>query len=207
MPRLPCTKTTPRKRKGGSPTESATCWTIGSTKRGTDGSMYIVSKLDKSQRWVRKFPKSSPRPPKSPRSPKSCPRSPKSPSSTKSPPRSPKRARKVRTPPSKSDIYSSLHAFWGFLADGKGTILVRKDKSHEVKVTPYKSRSATATWLKKVSAEAESDPSVVAILSSAMSYDAYETLERKAKGKSVEYVIQNYKKFFDHYGGKEYIGF
>lgn len=70
MPRSPCTKTSPRKRKGGSPTDSATCWTVGSRKKGTDGSVYTVAKIGKSQRWVKS--------PKSPKSPRASHKSPKS---------------------------------------------------------------------------------------------------------------------------------
>ena len=38
-------------RRGGAPTESATCRTVGARKRGTDGSVYVVVASGKSQRW------------------------------------------------------------------------------------------------------------------------------------------------------------
>ena len=53
MPRVPCKKKTPRTRRGGAPTDSATCWTVGSEKRGADGSMYVVVPHGSSRRWSR----------------------------------------------------------------------------------------------------------------------------------------------------------
>jgi len=43
----------------------------------------------------------------------------------------------------------------------------------------------------------DDDPNIVAVLSSNLSQDAYEVyLYPKAKDKTVEYVIKNYKKYF-----------
>lgn len=47
----------------------------------------------------------------------------------------------------------------------------------------------------------DADPNIVAVLSSNMSQDAYELyLYPKARNNTVEYVIQNYKKFFKSLG-------
>ena len=40
-------------RKGGAPKESATCYTIGHKKKGTNGKLYKVVKSGKSRRWVK----------------------------------------------------------------------------------------------------------------------------------------------------------
>jgi hypothetical protein len=47
----------------------------------------------------------------------------------------------------------------------------------------------------------DDDPNIVAVLSSNMSQDAYEVyLYPKAKDQSVDYVINNYKKYFKSQG-------
>jgi len=49
--------------------------------------------------------------------------------------------------------------------------------------------------------EFDDDPNIIAVLSSNQSQDAYEVhLYPKAKDKTVEYVIKNYKKFFKRWG-------
>lgn len=99
--------------------------------------------------------------------------------------------------------FKDLHSLWLFLTD-KGFIVVYKDKSHEVMTSPYKTHSATAKWMGRSSKEAMSDSNVEAVLLSAMSYDSYEQLMKKAKGKSPKYVIDHYKKFFTSQVAKEY---
>ena len=227
MPRQPCTKTSPRARKGGAPRESATCWTVGSRKKGTDGRMYEVRKLSKSQRWVpaKGSAKKKARSPAAPAAAtqKSAARkspAPKRRSSAKksSRPASAKRKKSAASPDKKrgvrkakhsaktpNDYYADLEAFWGLLAQGRGAVLVYADKSHEIQVTPHKTRPATDRWYRKLVQQADDDDDVVAVLSSARSYDSYEALAKKAKGKGVEHVIRNYKKFFESLGGKDYV--
>lgn len=53
MPRQNCTDSRPKKRQGGSPQISATCYTIGSIETGTDGQSYEVRPWGKTQRWVK----------------------------------------------------------------------------------------------------------------------------------------------------------
>ena len=82
-----------------------------------------------------------------------------------------------------------LETFWGELAAQKKLILIYKDgpKSVNIKTKKYQT----------IVAEFEEDKDVLAILSSNQSQDAYEQyLYPKAKDKSVEYVIKNYKKYF-----------
>jgi hypothetical protein len=57
------------------------------------------------------------------------------------------------------------------------------------------------TAMKKENDSLNKDPNIIAVLSSNMSQDSYELfLYPKAKGKSVEYVIKNYKKIFKPIG-------
>jgi hypothetical protein len=80
-----------------------------------------------------------------------------------------------------------LEKFWRGLAEAKYVIVIYKNGKHK-KVT-VKNNAIYDTF--------DADENVVAVLSSSMSQDAYETsLYPKAKGKTVDYVIKNYKKFF-----------
>ena len=79
-----------------------------------------------------------------------------------------------------------LEAFWNDLAAQKYVVLIYKDKTHKY----VKQKADTID-------KCEEDNNVVAILSSNPSQDAYEVyLYPKAKDKSVDYVIKNYKKYF-----------
>ena len=40
-----------KNRKGGAPKETATCYTIGHKKKGTNGKWFKVVKFGKSRRW------------------------------------------------------------------------------------------------------------------------------------------------------------
>ena len=86
-----------------------------------------------------------------------------------------------------------LEAFWGDLASGKKVVLVYKDGSNKTVSLPDRKTKKYQTMM----LEFEEDKDVLAILSSNMSQDAYELyLYPKAKDKSVDYVIKNYKKYF-----------
>ena len=86
-----------------------------------------------------------------------------------------------------------LEKFWGELASGKKVVLVyRNGTNKQVSLPNIKSKKYQSMML-----EFEEDKDIVAILSSNMSQDAYEVyLYPKAKDKSVEYVVKNYRKFF-----------
>ena len=88
-----------------------------------------------------------------------------------------------------------LEKFWKELASGKKVVLIEKDK-HKMHNMP-----TSNTAMKKEYDSFNEDPNIIAVLSSNMSQDSYELfLYPKAKGKSVEYVIKNYKKFFKPIG-------
>ncbi len=88
-----------------------------------------------------------------------------------------------------------LEKFWKELASGKKVVLIEKDK-HKMHNMPTSNIA-----MKKEYDSFNEDPNIIAVLSSNMSQDSYELfLYPKAKGKSVEYVIKNYKKFFKPIG-------
>ena len=80
-----------------------------------------------------------------------------------------------------------LHKFWMDLANTKYSIFIYKNKSYKI----------IRKNIKEEQEKAEDDNNVVAILDSGPSFDAYRELYRKAKNKSVEEVIKNYKKYFN----------
>ena len=80
-----------------------------------------------------------------------------------------------------------LHKFWTDLADTKHSIFIYKNKSYKI----------IRKNIREEQEKAEDDNNVVAILDSGPSFDAYRELYRKAKNKSVEEVIKNYKKYFN----------
>ena len=85
-----------------------------------------------------------------------------------------------------------LEAFWGDLASGKKVVLIYKDGPKNIDMPNMKTKKYGSMM-----AEFEENPEVLAILSSNMSQDAYEVyLYPKAKDKSVDYVVKNYKKYF-----------
>ena len=86
-----------------------------------------------------------------------------------------------------------LEYFWSELATGKNVVLIYKDGTHEYIDLPKR----TTKKYKSIFNNFDEDNNIVAILSSNLSQDAYEQyLYPKAKDKSVDYVIKNYKKYF-----------
>ena len=89
-----------------------------------------------------------------------------------------------------------LEEFWRSLASGKKVVLIEKGGSHKVFDMPTGKMTN-----QKMYSTFEDDPNIIAVLSSNMSQDAYEVyLYPKAKDKSVEHVIKNYKKYFKSVG-------
>jgi hypothetical protein len=85
-----------------------------------------------------------------------------------------------------------LENFWRQLS-GKNVIVIYKDKKYKYINLPKR----TTQKYKKLFDEFDKDDNIVAVLSSSLSSDAYELgLYPKAKDKSVEFVIKNYKKYF-----------
>jgi len=85
-----------------------------------------------------------------------------------------------------------LEKFWNNLASGKNVVLIYKDGSYKIKKLENTTKRKKEQYLKW-----DEDSSIVAILSSSMSSDAYTMyLYPKAKNKSVKEVIKNYKHYF-----------
>lgn len=86
-----------------------------------------------------------------------------------------------------------LEKFWEGLAANKYVIVIYKNGKHKKVNMPNVKTKQFATAYN----EFDENPEVEAVLSSNLSQDAYEVhLYPKAKDKSVEYVIKNYKKYF-----------
>lgn len=86
-----------------------------------------------------------------------------------------------------------LEKFWGNLASGKQVILIYKSGDHKYVNLPKRFTEKYQCMM----AEFNADKEIVVVLSSNQSQDAYEVyLYPKAKDKSVDYVIKNYKKYF-----------
>lgn len=86
-----------------------------------------------------------------------------------------------------------LEKFWQGLASEKYVVVIYKNGKHKYVKPPKKSTD----FYNKL----DDDKEIDAVLSSKLSQDAYEThLYPKAKNNSVEYVIQNYKKYFKSMG-------
>jgi hypothetical protein len=90
---------------------------------------------------------------------------------------------------------SSLQNLWAALAEGEATILVYKDGNRKT-ITSLKTPQARRNATSKAIDDAQEDPRVRAILSSCRSYDCFERLEKKAKGKSVEQVLDHWQKYW-----------
>jgi hypothetical protein len=89
-----------------------------------------------------------------------------------------------------------LEEMWQSLASGKKVVLIYKTGEHKLFTMP-----AGKMAVRKMFNQFDDDPDIGAVLSSNMSQDAYELfLYPKAKDKSVDYVIKNYKKYFKSAG-------
>ena len=86
-----------------------------------------------------------------------------------------------------------LEKFWSDLASGKNVVIIYKDNSHKYSPLPNRHTKKYKSFF----TDLDSDPNVIAVLSSAISQDAYELyLYPKAKTQTVDYVIKNYAKYF-----------
>lgn len=85
-----------------------------------------------------------------------------------------------------------LEQFWRQLTD-KYVVVIYKDGKHKYINLPNRKTQK----YKKLFDDFDNDNNIVAVLSSSSSQDAYELgLYPKAKDKSVDFVIKNYKKYF-----------
>ena len=93
-----------------------------------------------------------------------------------------------------------LEKFWQDLASGRKVVVIyatpSNASSHKIVTMPTGKNAIRAMF-----DSFDADPTIVAVLSSNMSQDAYEVyLYPKARDNTVDYVIRNYKKFFKSSG-------
>jgi len=88
-----------------------------------------------------------------------------------------------------------LEQFWQRLANGN-VILLYKNGKHQYVTMPKRHTKKNKTLYH----EFDNNTEIKSVLTSNPSQDAYEVyLYPKAKNKSVDYVIKNYKKYFDYF--------
>ena len=165
------------------PTASATLFKPGTTKTGNDGNKWaIVADTRGVQRWQLK-------------------KKPTTTTTTMKQRRRHKSARVLAMEADPNTVWGKnkpLEELWNDLASERKVVVIyaKPSSSHKIVTMPT---SKTAN--KKQYIEFDDDPNIIAVLSSNISQDAYEVhLYPKAKDKSVEYVIKNYKKFFKDWG-------
>jgi hypothetical protein len=96
----------------------------------------------------------------------------------------------VKMIPEEDNIRSKnkrLYHFWLDLANTKYSVFIYNDKSYKI----------IRNDIREQQEQADNNPNIIAILDSGPSFDAYRELYRKAKNKSVQEVITNYKKYFN----------
>jgi hypothetical protein len=81
----------------------------------------------------------------------------------------------------------NLYKFWVDLADTKHSVFIYSDNNYKI----------IRKNIREEQRLAEDNHNIIAILDSGPSFDAYRELYRKAKNKSVEEVIKNYKNYFN----------
>lgn len=161
-------------RKG--PSKSATLFKEGTVKKGNDGNKWIIvaNKLG-----VRRWQKTSSNSNKTTQKIKSKSKS--------------KRVLKMEADP--NTVWGKnkpLQELWQSLASGEKVVLIEKNGDYKIFTMP-----TGKVTIHKVYNSFDDDENIIAVLSSNMSQDAYEVyLYPKAKDKTVEYVIKNYKKYF-----------
>jgi hypothetical protein len=177
-----------------SPTESATKFSVGVTKKGNDGKLWtIISTASGVHRWA------------------NASQTPQTQTRHRSRNTTAKKSKRVMEmeadPTTVWGKNKPLQKFWQELASGKKVVLITEKDGSSSSRSSNRSSSRIFTMPtspiahKKQYIEFDEDPNIVAVLSSNQSQDAYtEFLYPKAKDKSVEYVIKNYKKFFNHLG-------
>lgn len=165
-------------RKG--PTSSATKFTLGTKKKGNDGNMWkIVENKNGTKRWQKQSNVTSKN--KTIKKKKS------------------KRLLKLeKDPESVWGKNKKLEEFWRKLASGKEVILVYTN-GKVVNFKMPKTRTAASNKYK----ELENDNNIKAIITSAQSSDSYELLYKKAKNKTPQEIIKNYKKYLTNYGNND----
>jgi hypothetical protein len=160
------------------PSKSATLFKNGTIKKGNDGNNWIIVTTSNGiQRWKKVAVSTA----KSTRKNSAKPR--------------PKSKRVLEMEADPNTVWGKnrpLEELWESLASGKKVVLIEKGGKHKIFDMPTGKMTN-----RKMFNTFDDDPNIVAVLSSNLSQDAYEVyLYPKAKDKSVEYVIKNYKKYF-----------
>lgn len=160
------------------PSESATLFKKGTTKKGNDGNRWtIVTNARGVQRWQKVQVQGANASKKL----------------MKNKTKKSKRILEMEADP--NSVWGKnkpLEKLWESLASGKKVVLIQKTGGHKIFTLPTGKVAAL-----KIFDTFDDDPNIVAVLSSNLSQDAYEVfLYPKAGDKSVEYVIKNYKKYF-----------
>lgn len=165
------------------PSDSATLFKRGTVKKGNDGNKWIiVADARGVQRWrkINAAAKPNPRTVKTRRG---------------------KSARLLAMEADPDTVWGKnkpLENLWHELASGRKVVVIyaKPSSSHKIVTMPTSPAANTKQYI-----EFDDDPNIIAVLSSNQSQDAYEVhLYPKAKDKTVEYVIKNYKKFFKRWG-------
>lgn len=159
------------------PSDSATLFKKGTVKKGNDGNKWMIVADNRGiQRW-QKITQN-----------KTVKRKNKS-----------KRVTLMKADTDTDTVWGKnkpLEHFWQELASGRKVVVIYNTGNHKIMDVP-----SGKVALRVFYDNFDDDSTVVAILSSNMSQDAYEVfLYPKAKDKTVEYVIKNYKKFFKSSG-------
>jgi hypothetical protein len=170
------------------PSKSATLFNNGTIKQGNDGNKWVIVITSNGiRRWKKVADSSSSN--KSTRKNSAKPKE-------KARPKS-KRVLEMEADP--NTVWGKnrpLEELWESLASGKKVVLIEKGGKHKIFTMPTGKMTN-----RKMYNTFDDDPNIVAVLSSNLSQDAYEVyLYPKAKDKSVEYVIKNYKKYFKSVG-------
>ena len=150
------------------PASSATKFSIGTKKKGNDGNMWkIVQNKNDTKRWLKISNKTIKK--------------------TQTEKNRTKHIQDVDNADIIRNKNKKLYNFWLDLANTKHSVFVYNDKSYKI----------IRKNIREEQEKAEKNNNVIAILDSGPSFDAYRELYRKAKHKSIEEVIENYKKYFN----------
>ena len=166
------------------PSKSATLFKNGTIKKGNDGNNWIIVTTSNGiQRWKKVAVSTAKTTRKNGVK-----------SKAKAKPR-PKSKRVLEMEADPNTVWGKnrpLEELWESLASGKKVVLIYKTGDHKIFDMPTGKMTN-----RKMFNTFDDDPNIVAVLSAPLSQDAYEVyLYPKAKDKTVEYVIKNYKKYF-----------
>lgn len=165
-------KTEKNKTTRKAPSASATEFSVGKRKKGNDGKMWVVVK---TKNGVYRWNKVGTA-------------------------KTVKKRKSKQTKDEPEDVWGKnkkLEEFWRRLASGKEVVLQHKDG----KIKRYKMPTTLSASRKKFD-ELKKDDNVKAIITSAQASDVYEALYDKTKGKTIQEIINNYKKYSRNLGGK-----